>query len=577
MTETFLRKLNRLTLREQMEMLVALLCIGMVAGVSITAATIARSQATDRVQAEMVTLASNMAQKLDARMFERLRDVRNLASMEPLRNIWGISDNVQARGVLEELQRSLPEYTWIGFASADGVVISSTGALLEGVSVAARPWFQNALKGITAEDVHDAKLLAGLLQPQANNEPFRFVDVAVPVSDGSGGIIGVIGGHMSWTWAAAVRETVLATVEDASRTEIWVLGRDGKVLLGPEFGASPFGYDILERIERERQISFQQDADGGHMVAAVKAEGYMDYPGLGWTVVARRPLDIALASARGLAVNILLVGLLVALVGMLAARLIIHRVTKPLCQLTENVDQIGRDPTATMVEPRQASKDVLQLSFAIRSLLRRLDAANASQEEASSRAEKARVLLEENEALQVLADTDPLTGLLNKRAFRTIARDAMNVFRRHRRDIGVLIIDIDHFKKVNDSHGHLAGDAVLSAVGTLLLAEARNVDKIARFGGEEFLVLMRDTERQGPAVLAERIRERVAAASFQTPTGEDLRITVSVGSALARAKDRDIDDVIERADRALYQAKRGGRNRVMLDSEYEAEDAASAA
>ena len=128
----------------------------------------------------------------------------------------------------------------------------------------------------------------------------------------------------------------------------------------------------------------------------------------------------------------------------------------------------------------------------------------------------------------------------------------------------MLVIDIDFFKRINDTFGHSVGDDVIKSVGAIVLAEARTIDKVARFGGEEFVVLMRETEKQGPASLAERIREIIAGQLIEHPDHGTIHLTVSIGAAMAAASDRDIEDVIERADRALYQAKAAGRNRVVV-------------
>jgi diguanylate cyclase (GGDEF)-like protein len=554
---------DKATLGQQMGLVAALLCLVLVASASISAALIARQQTKARVEAEMTTLASNMAERLDMRMFERLRDVRNLAAMEPLRRIWEADDASDARSVLEQLQASLSEYTWIGFATADGTVKAATSGMLEANSVAARPWFKQGLQGPTAQDVHDAKLLAGLLGPSPDNAPFRFVDVAVPVNGSDGRVVGVLGAHMSWTWATAVRRAVLDTVDRDLQTEIWVLAQDGTALLGPGFGSRPLDAATLERIRSSGRVTLEDPATGT-MMAAVAAKGYLDYPGLGWTVIARRPLDLAMAPANNLAIIIMLVGLGVAVAGVFVAAGVTHRLTRPLCQLAERVDQIGRSPNATMVELKKSSKDVMRLSLAIRSLLRRVMSAEAMQDQTLEVRAANEALTAENRALQVLADTDALTGLLNRRAFRDLATDAMAYHRRYRRPLGVLMIDIDHFKAVNDEHGHAFGDLVIHEIGKILLLEARSLDKVARIGGEEFVVLLRDTEETGPELLSERIRARIANAVMQGPDAQAVKATVSIGAALAGAADRDIDDVIERADKALYEAKSRGRNRVVV-------------
>ncbi|MCJ2023985.1 GGDEF domain-containing protein [Methylobacterium sp. J-067] len=121
------------------------------------------------------------------------------------------------------------------------------------------------------------------------------------------------------------------------------------------------------------------------------------------------------------------------------------------------------------------------------------------------------------------------------------------------------MIDIDHFKHINDLYGHATGDAVIRQVEQILREAVRTTDKVARFGGEEFVVLLRDTDLNGAAVLADQIRQTVANTVFE-PEGKCLRATISIGIAETEFIDGDIDHTIERADRALYAAKSGGRN-----------------
>ena len=562
---------DRTTLGQQVAFVTTLLCLALVVTVAATAAYVARQQATARVELAMVSVATNMADRLDARMFERFREIRNIAGLEPLQDTWqGGPDSI--RSVLEQMQSTLPEYAWIGFALPDGTVKAATDGMLEGVSVAERPWFKAGLIEATVQDVHDAKLLAELLGPTADGAPFRFVDVAVPVRNAAGETIGVLGAHMSWDWASVVRQTVLQTLDPSLRTEIWVLGADGRALLGPGYGTQTLDAATLASIASRSRLSFTDAADGGYMLGAVATAGYLDYPGLGWIVVARRPLGLALAPANQLTLTIAAIGAAFAILGVVVAAVTSQRLTRPLRELAENIDRIGRDDGATMIARGHSSRDVSQLSVSVRSLLRRLGTAETAQEAAQREAalhkqllaEKTQRLGEDINALQVLADTDPLTGMLNRRAFRVFGVDAMNYFKRHKRDVGVLVVDIDFFKRINDTYGHAVGDDVIKAVGKIVVAEARTIDKVARFGGEEFVLLMRETEKEGPAVLAERIREKIAGQLIEHPEHGTIHVTVSIGASMAIGSDRDIEDVIERADRALYDAKSMGRNRVVF-------------
>ena len=161
------------------------------------------------------------------------------------------------------------------------------------------------------------------------------------------------------------------------------------------------------------------------------------------------------------------------------------------------------------------------------------------------------------------AHRDPLTGLFNRRHIVEFARPIADAVRAGKEAVTVCMVDVDHFKKVNDTHGHPVGDDVLRAVGTLLGARLRDGDCLARIGGEEFIVVLRDCDVARGRRVAEALRHNVAASQILTTVGE-VPITVSLGVA-QWASDESFDDVIERADRALYGAKHSGRDRVEID------------
>jgi diguanylate cyclase (GGDEF)-like protein len=162
------------------------------------------------------------------------------------------------------------------------------------------------------------------------------------------------------------------------------------------------------------------------------------------------------------------------------------------------------------------------------------------------------------------ARTDPLTGMPNRRAFDEIFARLMGETDRYGGAMALVMVDIDHFKKVNDTYGHEAGDAVLVAIGQMLMAERRTTDFVARLGGEELALLLPQTDVAGAAELSERLRAKVEAMNVRTAVGE-IRITASFGIAMYQARSGASGRVYERADKALYAAKHGGRNRVELE------------
>ncbi|MBX3185706.1 MAG: diguanylate cyclase [Labilithrix sp.] len=161
-----------------------------------------------------------------------------------------------------------------------------------------------------------------------------------------------------------------------------------------------------------------------------------------------------------------------------------------------------------------------------------------------------------------LASTDTLTGLLNRRAFVERIDKARAASDKQLFPISVLLLDVDHFKKVNDTLGHDAGDAVLQGVARTLTSIARKSDFVARWGGEEFVLALTMTAEAGARVAAERVRRAIADSKYVLPSGAEHRATASVGLASAEGPDWQLDDLLGRADKAMYSAKHRGRNRV---------------
>jgi len=181
------------------------------------------------------------------------------------------------------------------------------------------------------------------------------------------------------------------------------------------------------------------------------------------------------------------------------------------------------------------------------------------------------------DALCELSHTDPLTGLANRRYFVEALDQEVDRVTRAGDMALLLLIDIDHFKRVNDTHGHMAGDRVIQAVAQALQASVRPMDTVARYGGEEFAVILPSCQPGFGSQVAERIRASVAQMPVVLDSGESIRVTVSCGGAYAPQWLRfHAAAWIERADAQLYRAKAEGRNRVCLephaDSEVSAEE-----
>jgi diguanylate cyclase (GGDEF)-like protein len=165
------------------------------------------------------------------------------------------------------------------------------------------------------------------------------------------------------------------------------------------------------------------------------------------------------------------------------------------------------------------------------------------------------------------AQTDVLTGINNRRAFFERADQLLSYCQRHQHPLCVLVMDLDHFKAINDTYGHHAGDMVLRQVGELLQTSFRAADLCGRLGGEEFAMVLADTPIEAGLSMAEQLRRDISQLTVELSQGQTLQVTVSLGVVAAHLSSDDLPMLLQRADEAMYRAKARGRNRVLAASE----------
>ena len=164
-----------------------------------------------------------------------------------------------------------------------------------------------------------------------------------------------------------------------------------------------------------------------------------------------------------------------------------------------------------------------------------------------------------------MVNKDPMTGLYNRRYFNEVANSLLKITKREGKNLSVLMLDIDKFKNVNDTYGHLVGDMVLKHLALTMMRLTRESDIIVRFGGEEFIVLLPNTDEKGAVAIAKKIRENIAMTELQLEENKSINVTVSIGVASCYCDvDTDIDQIVHRVDVAMYDAKKSGRNKVVL-------------
>jgi len=234
-------------------------------------------------------------------------------------------------------------------------------------------------------------------------------------------------------------------------------------------------------------------------------------------------------------------------------------VIRPVRVLEHSVRRMGEGHLSTRV-PALPGREMAELSDIVNRMASALQSERENLEHTV--AERTRELSEANARLERLAVTDGLTGLFNHRRFQEALHSELLRCERHKRPLAVLMLDVDYFKKVNDSMGHPAGDELLRRLAQVLGADLRQTDLISRYGGEEFAVLLPETTKAEAMQVAERMRESVEV-KINDGNAWTQRITVSVGVATFPEDGATAETVLEAADQALYVAKRQGRNKVI--------------
>ena len=464
---------------------------------------------------------------------------------------------------LELRKKFRSEFAWLGVVDANGKVIQASGGMLRGLSVGKRPWFTAGLKGVYTGDVHEAVFLAKLLPSQASGEPLRFIDFAAPIKNKDGLVVGVIGALGHWRW---VTETVQAAADrmgSESHSEILILDKRGNVL----YPLSLVGPSRLpEGMPTQRPYATVTWSDGRDYLTSQVTVDARTQNDLGWSIVVRQPLKTALQPLYALRNRLVALGFVATLLVALVALRLARSVSEPIEQLAAAARQIERREATPQYPTATGAREVAKLSQSMQSmtesLLLRAHELKALNQTLEQQVQQRTAELETaNRQLELLATHDALTGLYNRRCFDEKLNDCVHTSKRSGRSFALLMLDADDFKRINDTHGHCVGDAVLQQLAGLVSEHTRSTDFVARYGGEEFVVLLPDTPHAEEATtVAEKVRAAVAQAHFP----DVGLLTVSIGIGLWDPGSPGSKDLFLKADEALYQAKSGGRNRVVV-------------
>ena len=507
------------------------------------------------------TTALGAAHLLEANLRERELEI-TLLSMAPLfiRGDFSDPDVLQS---LENRRRVHTEYAWLGVADVNGTVVQAVDGMLRGQSVAKRPWFVAGLKEPYLGDVNEALLLAKLLPGLASGEPRRFVDFAVPIRNRAGTVIGVLGAHGHWSWVTDTVKAVTERLDASSGTQILVVDAKGDVLY-PE--------GLMDRTHLPTSLATDRpyakvkwDDGEEYLTSAVTVDSHPTSK-LGWKIVVRQPLDAALEPIYAMRLRLLGLGLGAVVVFVFVAFRLARAVSRPIEQLAQAARQVERREGVPQFPEVSNVQEIAQLSQSMQamtqSLLQREEELKTINQTLEQQVCQRTVSLETaNRQLEQLATRDALTGLHNRRSFDAKIADYVQIGKRSGRGFAILMVDADHFKRINDTHGHSVGDAVLQQLAQLLTEHVRVTDFVARYGGKEFVVLLPDSvQEQNAKTVAEEIRLSAEQSVFPTVGS----VTVSIGISHWSLSDTDLQAVFKRADQALYCAKAAGRNKVVV-------------
>jgi diguanylate cyclase (GGDEF)-like protein len=495
-----------------------------------------RRALTDTIDSELRRVVSQTARELDLWVDQRSYEVRvftgsfevteNLARI-PQGGAVGAEAEARLAGYLNGVYGRSRDYAGLLVTDQNATVMAATGSATVSLNALPPDWLTRVQRGE-----------AVISQPYIDATVGEIVaTLAVPVEAGPLQVVGSLAATMSF----AAADSILRGFAPEGGGRVALVTGNGSVIAtsGQEAQGSTVPPRILEVLAGAQGSAVEYTGDDdADMVGALTR-----LPGLDWAVVAQMPADRAYAEVTRLRNSaFLLVSLILVVVGAIAYMLGVV-IVRPLARLTEGADAVaGGDLSVDL--PTAGRGEVGHLTDVFNEMVERL---RRSREE----------LDERNRELERLSVTDLLTGLHNRRYLLDAFDKEIRRADRHERPFCVLMMDVDRFKHYNDTHGHLAGDEVLKAMGRVLQDATRDLDVTARYGGEEFICLLPECDAANAVRAGERIRTRLAREKFAGGP-----VTISIGVAEFPTHGDTAAEVIGAADAALYEAKAAGRDQV---------------
>jgi diguanylate cyclase (GGDEF)-like protein len=495
----------------------------------------------EKISQELLGASAQSAREMDVWLKERLYDLRVFASSYEVsenlaRSISGASTKGRLKDYLNSVRERFRDYEELVVLDRQGRTIATSATKARSLTLP--PDWSKQLSTNTvlvSEASWDESLKKGIIV------------IGVPVLRADGKTMGALAARLNLEGAG----DGLRSYAPRPAGHMYLLTNTGRVIISSAGNSAALMRLTLRSDLRQRLVRRQG--------AVVSYQGIMGREVLGslrqvsrvpWAVLAEIPADVAFHNVqrfRNLTLTIV-IGLL------LTVTAIAYRfgllIVRPLERLIRGAAEVADGDLA--VDLPVAEGEVGELTSVFNHMVERL---RHGRQELDSMNERLR---HQNEELEHLSTSDALTGLFNRRFLtQRLSEESLRCYR-HKHSFTVLMADVDEFKKYNDTYGHPAGDEVLKRVASILRACTREEDCAARYGGEEFAVLLVDMAGEAAGDVAERIRAKVAGEEFA-----GRKVTISIGVAEYPEHGYTADAVISRADEALYEAKRGGRNRVV--------------
>jgi diguanylate cyclase (GGDEF)-like protein len=536
--ERILRPLRGLRLDSiRTKILVLALLAALIPALATTIVSYGRTRRalSEKVDQQLRGTSSETARALDQWLDERLDELRVSAIS------YVLSENVarmqgsgadravgRLRDYLASVRERFPSFETLLIIDARGRAVTSSGGRTGAMSL---PLDRLSALPAAGAYVGEPYWDAGLARAA--------IVLAVPIREADGRVLGALSAKINLRAIA----DILERLAPRGAGEIYVMTDEGRLVLSSRASSAELMRTRLPPtttqplLDNEGGTVTYERPDGQEVVASLRR-----VPRLRWAAVVEVPRAEAFAElARLRNVTVLMLLVLLVVVGLVAYGLGVF-IARPLERLSSAATKVTSGDLSAEL-PSGSSGEVGYLTRAFAHLVSRLREREGQTE------------------LERLSVTDALTGLYNRRHLMGTLANEVQRSRRLRRTFTVLMADVDHFKRFNDTGGHLAGDAALVKVAEILRKSTRGVDSVARYGGEEFLVMLIEAPLATAAIVAERIRARVASEPF-----EGGKVTVSIGIAEYPSHGDTPEEMIASADAAMYKAKSQGRDRVVAAS-----------